>query len=605
MSCRLRDQSLGTEPFQVATPREKGLCPLLRQGDCFFEGWEGPEEAEAGVYTAPVKPGKHVSSSSFLSKFIGHRTGAAIARACTFALRSDARPNHYDVGFRVVPLDPPPRCSDRYPMTVILSAATSRRLVLHVSVALLVAMAACSDGGKRTASSPTSPSASVDGATSDTAGADGSSGPASEDVIQRPGLPGSGLKGSRNVSLAVEFPPRDGTFQFRQQLEISYRDALRRSPTTSFVDIEGTIVWTQEYLRYRVNGCTHQDAITRVTAQIQGRGIQPVCADFTGTSVNFPPRNEPFAFRQELERLYRDDLRRSAVQTFVDAEGDIVWTQEYLRYRLNGCSHTDSIDRTLSQVTGGPVQPVCTGTVTPPPPPSTSVTTFVSNVTAPGASTTLVNSPRPNAGAGPIVTPSSNSGSQITLTASTPVDRIIVSVNTTGASSTRLTPFAVVGSYYEVRLSSPQTTIQLTIQGAGAFNLEFAAALGTGPLGPYQPQPFSAGINLTGRFVGTGSSEFGTNQVVFVLTQTGTRVTGTAFAVEAAEFANIFDGTLNGTTLTFTLRFPIAIPECSGFESRGTAQVTANTIVGTITSSGSCLGIPIPTSTGNFSVTRQ
>ena len=54
--------------------------------------------------------------------------------------------------------------------------------------------------------------------------------------------------------------------------------------------------------------------------------------------MNFPPRNEPFAFRQELERIYRDDLRRTAVQTFVDPEGDIVWTQEYLRYRLNGCS---------------------------------------------------------------------------------------------------------------------------------------------------------------------------------------------------------------------------------------------------------------------------
>ena len=160
---------------------------------------------------------------------------------------------------------------------------------------------------------------------------------------------------------AVDFPRRDETLLFRQQLEVTYRDGLRRPATTGFVDVEGAIVWTAEYLRYRVNGCTHQDAITRVTAQIQGRGVQPVCADFTGTTVNFPPRNEPFAFRQELERIYRDELRRTAVQSFVDGEGDIVWTQEYLRYRLNGCGHTDASDRTLSQVTGGPVQPVCTG----------------------------------------------------------------------------------------------------------------------------------------------------------------------------------------------------------------------------------------------------
>ena len=224
---------------------------------------------------------------------------------------------------------------------------------------------------------------------------------------------------------------------FRQQLEAAYRDTLRRPPTTSFVDIEGTIVWTQEYLRYRVNGCGHQDAITRVGTQIRGGGIQPICSDFTGTSVAFPPRNEPFAFRQELERLYRDELRRSAVETFVDAEGDIVWTQEFLRYRLNGCSQMESTDRVLAQVSGGPVLPTCASTVP-------TVTNFVTNVTAPGATTTLVNSPRPNAGAGPIITPS-GSGGLITLTASQPVDRIIVSVNTTGPSTTRLGSMAVVG----------------------------------------------------------------------------------------------------------------------------------------------------------------
>src|SRR4029453_13954196 len=308
-----------------------------------------------------------------------------------------------------------------------------------------------------------------------------------DDVINR-SIPRSPWLGSpRNSSEAVDFPRRDETLQFRQQLEVAYRDGLRRPATSSFVNIEGAIVWTAEYLRYRVNGCTHQDAISRVTAQIQGRGVQPVCTDFTGTTVNFPPRNEPFAFRQELERIYRDELRRSPVQSFVDAEGDIVWTQEYLRYRLNGCSHADASDRTLSQVTGGPVQPVCTGgTVTPPP--STTVTAFVTSVSAPGASTTIVNSPRPNAGAGPIITPSGNTSGQITLTASSPIDRIIVSVNTTGASSSRLTPFAVVGSYYEVRLSSPQTVVTLSVQGAGSFNLEFAGSLGGGPLGAYQPR---------------------------------------------------------------------------------------------------------------------
>ncbi|MGQ0735961.1 MAG: matrixin family metalloprotease [Acidobacteriota bacterium] len=69
-----------------------------------------------------------------------------------------------------------------------------------------------------------------------------------------------------------------------------------------------------EYLRYRVNGCPHADATTRVIMQIQGLGIQPVCASFTGTTVDFPPRQEPFQFRLQLESTYRDLLRRTRFQ---------------------------------------------------------------------------------------------------------------------------------------------------------------------------------------------------------------------------------------------------------------------------------------------------
>ena len=469
----------------------------------------------------------------------------------------------------------------------------------------LVVLASCSNGEQRHAQSPTSPSIAADGVGGDATGT-ASTSSATPGLIDRTPAGSAWLTGGRNSSEAVDFPRRDETLLFRQQLEVTYRDGLRRSATTGFVDVEGAIVWTAEYLRYRVNGCTHQDAITRVTAQIQGRGVQPVCADFTGTTVNFPPRNEPFAFRQELERIYRDELRRTAVQSFVDAEGDIVWTQEYLRYRLNGCGHTDASDRTLSQVTGGPVQPVCTGGGTVTPPPATSVTSFVTNVSAPGATTTLVNSPRPNAGAGPIIAPSGGTSGQITLTASSPIDRIVVSVNTTGASSSRLTPFAVVGSYYEVRLSSPQTTVTLSIQGAGSFNLEFAGSLGGGPLGPYQPQPFSAGINVTGTWSGNTSSEFGAGRVVFQLTQSGSRVTGFVFSPDfPSETRNNLEGTVNGNTFAFTLTVPIALPpECNEVSSRGTAQVAGNTMNGTVTSTINCFGVS-ESFGGTFSATRQ
>src|SRR5262245_50141460 len=223
--------------------------------------------------------------------------------------------------------------------------ARSNRL-RTLAFASLIAIAGCSNPGHRTSESamPTAPTGVAD--TSSTSSTSG-------DVSNRPSvIDRSGPGGGTNVAQDISFPPRNEPFDFRLRLETQYQSALRRTAVSSFVDIEGTIVWTQEYLRYRVNGCGHVEAIARVTQQILGSGVQPVCSDFTGTVVNFPPRDQPFAFRQELERIYRDVLRRGAVQSFVDTEGDIVWTQEYLRYRVNNCTHQEAVDRVLAQTLG-------------------------------------------------------------------------------------------------------------------------------------------------------------------------------------------------------------------------------------------------------------
>lgn len=60
-------------------------------------------------------------------------------------------------------------------------------------------------------------------------------------------------------------------------LNDKYRDDLGRPSASSYVDQEGAVVWVLEYFRYRLNACTHADAVTRVFAQILGQGIQPVC----------------------------------------------------------------------------------------------------------------------------------------------------------------------------------------------------------------------------------------------------------------------------------------------------------------------------------------
>ncbi|MEP7304031.1 MAG: matrixin family metalloprotease [Acidobacteriota bacterium] len=158
--------------------------------------------------------------------------------------------------------------------------------------------------------------------------------------------------------VVISFPPRNESLDFRNQLEVKYRDGLRRGGSPTSVDNEGDVVWTQEYLRFRVNQCAHAAAVSRVMSEIDG-GTSDVCGSAAGGQVNFPPRNESLDFRTQLEAKYRDGLRRSPILTSVDNEGDVVWTQEYLRYRVNGCAHGDSVQRVFLQIDGRGIQSVC------------------------------------------------------------------------------------------------------------------------------------------------------------------------------------------------------------------------------------------------------
>jgi len=75
----------------------------------------------------------------------------------------------------------------------------------------------------------------------------------------------------------IPFPPRNEGLDFMNALQVKYRDDLRRSAGSSFVNNEGAVVWVLEYLRYRLNGCGHGDATTKVFMQIRGQGVQPLC----------------------------------------------------------------------------------------------------------------------------------------------------------------------------------------------------------------------------------------------------------------------------------------------------------------------------------------
>jgi hypothetical protein len=219
-----------------------------------------------------------------------------------------------------------------------------RRAVL---LSVLVGVAACSQTPDRptTAVSPTSPTL----------------------VNAQPGAVKTAAAGSLLTApvpaagkFDAVFPSRSLTFDFYQRLIGVYQNVLRQGPIALFVDVEGQVVWVQEFARYIANGCDVGTATQRVFAQIDGQPAGALCNPPPSTAiVQFPPRDVTLAFILLLDLKYQQ-MGRGAFLSPVDREGIVVWLLEYLRYSVNGCNHEEASANTLVQLTGrvGP-PPVC------------------------------------------------------------------------------------------------------------------------------------------------------------------------------------------------------------------------------------------------------
>ena len=154
------------------------------------------------------------------------------------------------------------------------------------------------------------------------------------------------------------FPDRQLAFQFRSvNLEQLYRNQLGRGVFPTNVNPEGSVIWVSEYLRYRVSGCSPADAFAKILTQIRGGGVPAPCSQ---NEQPFPDRSDALSFRRQLETVYRNELRAPAADTHVDDEGDVIWTMEYLRYVLSGCSQDQTIQKIATQINGGGVPADCT-----------------------------------------------------------------------------------------------------------------------------------------------------------------------------------------------------------------------------------------------------
>jgi hypothetical protein len=180
------------------------------------------------------------------------------------------------------------------------------------------------------------------------------SAPAPGSLVGSTSVAPGGVSGKFDVS----FPPRNDSFDFRNQLETKYLTGLGRAAAATFVDREGEVVWTQEYMRYRTNGCDHATAVLRVMTQIDGQPAGGLCGTAADGLITFPPRTDSFDFRRQLETRYQQ-FGRGASSSSVDAEGGVIWTQEYLRYRVNACDHPTSVQKVFSQIDGGGVAATC------------------------------------------------------------------------------------------------------------------------------------------------------------------------------------------------------------------------------------------------------
>ncbi len=160
----------------------------------------------------------------------------------------------------------------------------------------------------------------------------------------------------------VAFPPRNEPFDFRANaLEVRYRDGLRRP-----ADFELRRHRRHHRLDAGVPALSRQSVRATRSRSTRSSRRSTVWASRMCVASRRQARRRS---RRATSRSRSGSSSRSNIatvsgasrcQTFVDPEGDVIWTQEYMRYRVSSCSHADAIAKVMAQIDGAGVPADCT-----------------------------------------------------------------------------------------------------------------------------------------------------------------------------------------------------------------------------------------------------
>jgi hypothetical protein len=77
----------------------------------------------------------------------------------------------------------------------------------------------------------------------------------------QPECDGGSIRALSNLSLS-------DSSRFRSEIDSFFGDVLRRKPLQTYVDLDESVTWMREYVRYRLEASDHDQATNRVIQQI-------------------------------------------------------------------------------------------------------------------------------------------------------------------------------------------------------------------------------------------------------------------------------------------------------------------------------------------------